>query len=73
MNMTVMGIPCQRWDSRNPHNHSHIDASQLPDDTLTEAENFCRNPIESGHPYPWCYTVDPKIEWQYCPVKHCGK
>ncbi|XP_046367078.2 uncharacterized protein LOC124142563 [Haliotis rufescens] len=64
MNMTVMGIPCQRWD-----NHSHIDASQFPDDTLTDAVNFCRDPIKRGH--PWCYTVDPQIEWQYCPVKHC--
>merc|ERR550537_184060 len=32
--------------------------------------NFCRNP-EGSKEHPWCYTVDPNQEWEYCPVPEC--
>ncbi|XP_067650836.1 uncharacterized protein [Haliotis asinina] len=69
MNVTVAGIPCQRWDSQIPHAHSHTNISYYPDDKLEDAENYCRNP---GLKYrPWCYTSDPTVEWQYCPIRTC--
>ncbi|KAI8493087.1 carbohydrate binding [Branchiostoma belcheri] len=35
------------------------------------SENYCRNPDSEKR--PWCYTLDPSVRWQYCPVKSCGK
>ena len=32
-------------------------------------ENFCRNP--TGRAAPWCYTTNPNITWEYCPIKSC--
>ena len=26
--------------------------------------NFCRNP--DGEKTIWCYTIDPKVRWEYC-------
>ncbi|XP_048253224.1 uncharacterized protein LOC124142598 [Haliotis rufescens] len=69
MNMTVAGIPCQRWDSQSPHAHSHTNISNFPDDNLQDAANYCRNPDrKSGQ---WCFTNDPDVEWQYCPIRVC--
>lgn len=51
------------WFSRiNPGTH--------PDANLTE--NYCRNPDGDQHG-PWCYTTDPKTEFDYCAIKQCGK
>ncbi|XP_046367076.2 uncharacterized protein LOC124142560 isoform X2 [Haliotis rufescens] len=69
LNTTVAGIPCQRWDSQSPHAHSHTDISKFPDDNLEDAANYCRNP--DGKYGLWCYTNDPDVEWQYCPVRNC--
>ncbi|XP_046583594.1 sushi, von Willebrand factor type A, EGF and pentraxin domain-containing protein 1-like [Haliotis rubra] len=69
LNMTVAGIPCQRWDSQNPHVHSQTDISKFPDDNFADAANYCRNP--NGKIGLWCYTIDPDVEWQYCPLRHC--
>ncbi|XP_071092008.1 uncharacterized protein [Haliotis cracherodii] len=69
LNTTVAGIPCQRWDSQSPHAHSHTDISRFPDDNLEDAANYCRNP--DGKYGLWCYTNDPDVEWQYCPVRNC--
>lgn len=50
------------WCRINPKTH--------PDANLTE--NYCRNPDGDLHG-PWCYTTDPKIEFDYCAIKQCGK
>mmetsp|Transcript_26705 Transcript_26705/g.61471 ORF Transcript_26705/g.61471 Transcript_26705/m.61471 type:complete len:248 (-) Transcript_26705:38-781(-) len=32
--------------------------------------NYCRNP--DGKERPWCFTVDPQVEWEYCDVPECA-
>ena len=60
-NTTVDGIPCQRWSDTQPHDHSF---------THVGDHNFCRNPV--GDPFGvWCYTTDPEIRHQFCPVPFC--
>uniref|UniRef100_A0A8B9HSP3 Macrophage stimulating 1 n=1 Tax=Astyanax mexicanus TaxID=7994 RepID=A0A8B9HSP3_ASTMX len=65
---TRKGIICQKWKSLflfiyriNPKTH--------PDANLTE--NYCRNPDGDLHG-PWCYTTDPKTEFDYCAIKQCA-
>ncbi|XP_060083716.1 plasminogen-like [Ylistrum balloti] len=61
---TVRGVPCQRWDSDTPHvPHFYRGRSDLG--------NRCKLYSEQR---PWCYTTDPKMRWDYCPVEDidCG-
>jgi len=61
---TRQGVPCQRWDTRSPHNHSYNPKSYGLDG------NYCRNP--GKHKIrPWCYTTDPSKQWDYCDVPTC--
>lgn len=32
--------------------------------------NYCRNP-SGGKERPWCFTLDPAKEWEYCEVPEC--
>lgn len=48
---------------------SRINPRTHPEANLTE--NYCRNPDEDQHG-PWCYTTDPKTEFDYCAIKQCG-
>jgi len=32
--------------------------------------HYCRNP-EGSKDKPWCFTVDPKVAWEYCEVSEC--
>lgn len=34
--------------------------------------NYCRNP-EGKSEQPWCYTVDPAVEWEFCEVPKCAE
>eukprot|EP00746_Dinoflagellata_sp_MGD_P129435 gnl/MRDRNA2_/MRDRNA2_63608_c0_seq1.p1 gnl/MRDRNA2_/MRDRNA2_63608_c0~~gnl/MRDRNA2_/MRDRNA2_63608_c0_seq1.p1 ORF type:complete len:230 (-),score=32.33 gnl/MRDRNA2_/MRDRNA2_63608_c0_seq1:15-704(-) len=34
--------------------------------------NFCRNP-QGSKDKPWCFTVDPSKEWEYCIIKECAE
>lgn len=45
-------------------------SSELLFDNMKEAHNYCRNPggLELK---PWCYTMDPKVRWQFCDIKQC--
>ena len=46
---------------------------KIPDDTLEESGNFCRNPDERVGG-PWCFTRDLNIVWRYCHVpKYSGE
>ncbi|XP_046380982.2 uncharacterized protein LOC124152186 [Haliotis rufescens] len=65
VNVTVMGIPCKHWDAQQLNTFSY----DLPDYSLTEAGNQCRS--TSDRTAPWCYTEDPGVRWQYCPVVNC--
>lgn len=57
----------------NPFNgsagFSRINPGTHADANLTE--NYCRNPDGDQHG-PWCYTSDPKTEFDYCAIKQCG-
>uniref|UniRef100_A0A671SKK9 Hepatocyte growth factor-like protein n=1 Tax=Sinocyclocheilus anshuiensis TaxID=1608454 RepID=A0A671SKK9_9TELE len=66
---TRKGILCQKWRNLctsicriNPKTH--------PEANLTD--NYCRNP-DGDHHGPWCYTTDPKTEFDYCAIKQCGE
>lgn len=47
-----------------------INPKTHPEANLTE--NYCRNP-DGDHHGPWCYTTDPKTEFDYCAIKQCGE
>uniref|UniRef100_A0A8C9SGL2 Hepatocyte growth factor n=1 Tax=Scleropages formosus TaxID=113540 RepID=A0A8C9SGL2_SCLFO len=66
MDHTESGKECQRWDLMEPHKHP-FHPKRYPDKGLND--NYCRNPDNAAS--PMCYTVDPKIPWQYCNIKVC--
>ncbi|KAL4228600.1 hypothetical protein ACF0H5_011650 [Mactra antiquata] len=70
MTFTRSGKECQRWDSQTPHSHELI-GGDFPEATLSDAENYCRDPTASG--YTWCYTTDPDTRWEPCDVSTCTK
>ncbi len=71
INVTRTGRTCQRWDSQWPHVHD-VTSAVLPDETLAEAENYCRSPgFDPGG--PWCYVTDMEVTWEYCNVPNCGE
>ena len=71
LNVTKNGLDCQRWDSQSPHKHTRDNDVMFPDNTVSEAENYCRNPDDE--PFgPWCYTTDPNTRWNYCDVPDCS-
>jgi len=55
-NKTWSGNDCQAWDVQSPQKHKN-NKPHLH-------HNYCRNP--DGEPHLWCYTVEPKIRWEYC-------
>uniref|UniRef100_A0A671WHQ3 Macrophage stimulating 1 n=1 Tax=Sparus aurata TaxID=8175 RepID=A0A671WHQ3_SPAAU len=64
---TRKGITCQKWNVNTPH-RTKINPWTHPEANLTE--NYCRNPDGDQHG-PWCYTTDPKTEFDYCAIKQC--
>ncbi|CAC5399117.1 unnamed protein product [Mytilus coruscus] len=58
---TVSGITCQNWNKDKPHKpYYQLDVS---------ASNYCRDPAATGR--PWCYTTNPDLRWEFCPVPKC--
>ena len=75
VNWTKNNRKCQHWKKQRPHKHPVKDATKIPDDSLDEAQNYCRNPA-INHIWsdsPWCYTTDRKVEWEFCNIPKCGK
>ncbi|XP_069131634.1 plasminogen-like [Argopecten irradians] len=56
---TVKGVTCQRWDTDFPHGHNQLSGR-------SDLGNRCQI---DGETRPWCYTTDPEIRWDYCPVE----
>ena len=72
LSLTKSGRTCQRWDTQTPHSHSHTQSYTYPDGSVSGAANYCRNP--SNDPLgPWCLTLDPAREKEYCDVLYCAK
>ncbi len=71
LNTTKDGLECQRWDSQYPHVHTRDNDVMFPDNTVSEAENYCRNPDDEPFGV-WCYTTDPNVRWNYCDVPDCS-
>ncbi|XP_007980545.3 hepatocyte growth factor isoform X2 [Chlorocebus sabaeus] len=67
LSQTRSGLTCSMWNKNMEDLHRHIfwepDASKLN-------ENYCRNPDDDAHG-PWCYTGNPLIPWDYCPISRC--
>ena len=59
---TKNGVPCQKWGDQVPHSHSY--------GYISEQDDYCRNPYGYSS-FPWCYTVDPDIRWDYCDIPRC--
>ena len=68
VDVTVSGLPCQRWDSQSPHYHLNTNVLLYPDASLQEASNFCRNPDEEKT--VWCYTTT-SLRWEFCAIPMC--
>ncbi|XP_021361821.1 sushi, von Willebrand factor type A, EGF and pentraxin domain-containing protein 1-like isoform X1 [Mizuhopecten yessoensis] len=64
MNSTVNGRVCQAWSDTTLHSHRYMKFVDK------EANNFCRNPDKEVS--PWCYTLDPSVRWEICPVPLCS-
>ncbi|CAL8384665.1 unnamed protein product [Gadus morhua 'NCC'] len=67
INSTVSAVPCQAWSQQAPH--QHFLSAVVPE--LRRSENQCRNP-GGARERPWCYTSQPSLRWEYCPVPRCG-
>lgn len=68
VNVTRTGLPCQRWDTQEPHSHNRP-PFVFPE--IWNSENYCRN-AGGEEPVPWCYTRDPRTRWQHCDIPICG-
>jgi len=68
--LTLSGRTCQRWDSQSPHKHN-TNPIDLPEASLSEASNFCRNP-DNKPTGPWCYTTDLDVIWETCSIHMCN-
>lgn len=63
----LKGSPgCLSFLALPPFPH-RFNASNYPDLT----ENYCRNP-DNNSEGPWCYTRDPTVEREECPIPVCG-
>lgn len=69
VNMTQSGLQCQKWDVQSPHTHFQP-PNVFPQ--VQNAENYCRN-ADAEEPYPWCYTMNASVRWQWCDVPLCRK
>ncbi|XP_058414663.1 hepatocyte growth factor-like protein isoform X5 [Diceros bicornis minor] len=66
-NTTAAGVPCQRWDAQNPHQHRFAPEKYACKDLR---ENFCRNP--DGSEAPWCFTSRPGMRVAFCyQIRRC--
>ena len=66
------GIACVHWVELGP---LHVDAD-FPEQSVTAASNFCRNPPSSSLSAPWCYINQGFLRSDYtselCDVAPCS-
>ena len=68
-NVTNTGYACERWDEHILSVYD-IDPQYAPESSLTEAENYCRNPVASEWDI-WCFSSRHDTEWEYCDINKC--
>ena len=56
---TKSGRTCQMWSRQMPHKSNYPNTGE---------HNYCRSPDGDAI---WCYTSDPKKQWEYCHVPLC--
>lgn len=56
-------------DVQSPHKHIQ---PPLVFPQVQNAENYCRN-ADAEEPYPWCYTMNDSVRWQWCDIPLCRK
>ncbi|XP_033758086.1 uncharacterized protein LOC117340434 [Pecten maximus] len=66
---TSSGRQCQAWESQFPHMHE-LKATSFPGENMTGS--YCRDP-DRLRGTPWCFTLDPEIEWEDCSVDLCDE
>jgi len=79
VNHTVSGIPCQRWISKSPHDHSYddilyfADYSSNPEAMVQDVANYCRNPagLTSADVMAWCFTSEDNVDKEFCDIPRC--
>ncbi|XP_047194110.1 plasminogen [Hippoglossus stenolepis] len=64
---TISGKKCQSWSAMTPHSHVKTPQAYPAADLR---RNLCRNP--EGDRAPWCYTMDPRVRWEYCNLEKCA-
>ena len=62
MNHTTSGRACQAWSAQEPHEHEYTGEGE---------HNHCRNSFLDANGV-WCFTTDPDMLWDYCPVTICA-
>ena len=62
MNHTTSGRACQAWSAQEPHEHEYTEIGE---------HNHCRNSFLDAEGV-WCFTTDPDMLWDYCPVPICA-
>jgi hypothetical protein len=63
---TVGGRTCQQWNADFPHKRTQ---TFIPNTSSDRNSNYCRD--TSDHGTLWCYTTDPDVRWENCPVPVC--
>jgi hypothetical protein len=67
MDFTRSGRKCKGWlDEGTGMGKDYTPATE----GIGSNHHYCRNP-EGERDMPWCYTVDPEVEWEYCEVPQC--
>jgi len=60
---TVSGRTCKQWDAWVPH------LSAMMPHISEWGTNYCR--ALGNVQFPWCYTTDRAVRWEYCHVALC--
>ncbi|XP_062837809.1 hepatocyte growth factor isoform X3 [Anolis carolinensis] len=66
---TRFGLTCSPWDQNIQDLKRHLPLEKDLDISKLK-KNYCRNPDQNAHG-PWCYTNDPQVPWDYCPISQC--
>ena len=66
--VTKFGKTCRRWDSIAKLNPKYSSDVLYPDETITDAANYCRNP-DGRSSGPWCFVTSTQQET--CDIPYC--